>query len=275
MKKSEKTVSFEEKKQKADRIRAKIAELSDKRNATEEKWKNADPMEKVALEKKMQQESDAMMLLQEELAKTEEVVVNNMQPPEDDRPLIFAGIQKYIQEDEEKHQKVLDQHNAIIEQINKAEAKLTAATQSADLLAMGKAKQEKEDAEKALEYEKELVKVVEQSKTFPEGAIVEEWKKCCELRRAKWESELKNIQLFASAYKLAVKKFLDLHNDMTRIRSEMRQFSIELDGVSVNFPIVLTPSRSAFEQNEFLNSIQITKQEGSEISRAFRAGQVL
>ena len=275
MKKSEKTVSFEEKKQKADRIRAKIAELSDKRNATEEKWKNADPMEKVALEKKMQQESDAMMLLQEELAKTEEVVVNNMQPPEDDRPLIFAGIQKYIQEDQEKHQKVLDQHNAIIEQINKAEAKLTAATQSADLLAMGKAKQEKEDAEKALEYEKELVKVVEQSKTFPEGAIVEEWKKCCELRRAKWESELKNIQLFASAYKLAVKKFLDLHNDMTNIRREMGQFSIENDGVSVNFPIVLTPSRSAFEQNEFLNSIQITKQEGSEISRAFRAGQVL
>ena len=46
MKKSTKTVSFDEKKEKVDRIREKIAELGEKRAATEEKWKNADPMER-------------------------------------------------------------------------------------------------------------------------------------------------------------------------------------------------------------------------------------
>lgn len=275
MKKSTKTVSFDEKKEKVDRIREKIAELGEKRAATEEKWKNADPMEKVALEKTMQQESDTMILLERELAETEKAVVENLLPPMDDRAEIYGGIQKYINEDKEKQQAVFDKFTAIKEQISKAEEKLKEATQAADLLAMGKAKQEKEDAEKALEYGQDLLNSTAAAKTFPEGAIIEEWKKCCELRRAEWEADLADVQLFANAYKLAVKKFLLLHDDMMNIRREMGQFSIELDEVSVNFPIVLMPSMSSFDQKAYINSLQITQKEGSEISRAFKWGQFI
>ena len=126
MKKSTKTVSFDEKKEKVDRIREKIAELGEKRAATEEKWKNADPMEKVALEKTMQQESDTMILLERELAETEKAVVENLLPPMDDRAEIYGGIQKYINEDKEKQQAVFDKFTAIKEQISKAEEKLPA-----------------------------------------------------------------------------------------------------------------------------------------------------
>ena len=275
MKKSTKTVSFDEKKEKVDRIRAKIAELSEKRIATEEAWKNADPIEKVALEKTMQQESDTMILLERELAETEEAVVKNLLPPVDDRAEIYGGIQKYINENKEKQQAVFDKFTAIKEQISKAEKKLKEATQAADLLAMGKAKQEKEDAEKALEYGQDLLNSTAAAKTFPEGAIIEEWKKCCELRRAEWEADLSDVLLFANAYRLSVKKFLLLHDDMMNIRREMGQFSIDLDGVSVNFPVILTQSRSTFDQNAYMNSLQISQKEGSEIGRAFRWGQFI
>lgn len=275
MKKSTKTVSFDEKKEKVDRIRAKIAELSEKRIATEEAWKNADPIEKVALEKTMQQESDTMILLERELAETEEAVVKNLLPPVDDRAEIYGGIQKYINENKEKQQAVFDKFTAIKEQIRKAEEKLKEATQAADLLAMGKAKQEKEDAEKALEYGRDLLKSTAAAKTFPEGAIIEEWKKCCELRKTEWESELEDIRIFASAYKKAVKRFLLLHDDMMNIKREMGQFSIELDGISLTFPVILTPNRSAYDQKVYLDSLQITQKEGSEIGRAFRWGQII
>ena len=275
MKKSTKTVSFDEKKDKTDRIRAKIAELGEKRKDTEEKWKAVDPLEKVELEKTMQQESELMMLLQKELAESETAIVDNLLPPDDDRAQIFAGIQKYIQDEKERAQRVKDKYTAIKEQLAKAEEDLKAATQEADLLAMGKAQQKKEDAEKALEYGKQLIDSVEESKVFPEGAIIEEWKKCCELRKAEWESELEDIRIFASAYKHAVKRFLLLHDDMMNIKREMGQFSIELDGISLTFPVILTPNRSAYDQKVYLDSLQITQKEGAEVGRAFRWGQII
>ncbi len=275
IKKSTKTISFDEKKDKADRIRAKIAELGEKRAATEEKWKVAGPMEKVALEKTMQQESDQMMLLQRELAETEQAITENLVMPDEDRAQIFAGIQAYINKDQSKRGEVKAQYEEIQAQIRKAEEALKAATQSADLLAMGKAAQEKENAEKALEYGKELLSATEASKTFPDGAIVEEWKKCCEIRRGEWESALNDVRTFASAYKMAVKRFLILYEDMKNIRREMGQFSIELDGAPITFPVVMTPSMSGFEMGAFLKSIEISAKEGEEIGKAFKWGQFI
>lgn len=275
MKKSTKTVSFDEKKEKVDRIREKIAELGEKRAATEEKWKNADPMEKVALERTMQQESDTMILLERELAETEKAIVDNLLPPNDDRDQFFGGIQKCINEGMEKITAVKEKYIAIKELVKKADEDLKSATQAADLLAMGKAKQAKEDAEKALVYADQMVKDAEAYKTFPEGFIIEEWKKGCENRRAEWEADLSDVLLFANAYRLAVKKFLLLHDDMMNIRREMGQFSIDLDGVSVNFPVILTQNRSTFDQKAYMNSLQITQKEGAEIGRAFKWGQII
>ncbi len=276
MKKTAKTISFDEKKDKVDRIRAKIAELGEKRAATEEKWKKStNLMEKASLETVMQQESDQMILLQRELAETEQAITENLIPPDEDRTQIFAGIQTYISQETKKLEGVKTKYEEIKSEINKADEALKAATQAADLLAMGKATQEKEIAEKALEYGKKLIAEAEASKTFPDGAIVEEWKKCCEIRRGEWESALNDVRTFASAYKMAVKRFLILYEDMKNIRREMGQFSIELDGAPITFPVVMTPSMSGFEMGAFLKSIEISAKEGEEIGKAFKWGQFI
>jgi len=252
---------------KTELIEKRIKETENQIAAAEEKSAAASPEARVKLEN---QAAEARAVL-DTLRAALEVQKKAENPPE---PSPLDGLLKYEKQRDDEIRKAEELEENLRQQAEKAAEALKAAEGSGDVSAIVKAHKAAEDAEKAAGYATEALEAERGKKTFPAGAVLDEWKKICDTRRDEWETAVRDVETMRAGYMQAVRNLETLRDVLTQTREDMGAESVKRDGDPVSFPSILSAPYLAERatssiEHPWLERLRVTKSEGLEVLRAF------
>ena len=192
----------------------------------------------------------------------------------DEYDILMSGLRKYVSQKEEKVTKIEKQIEDQEEQLRKAEEGLLKATDDADLMGMSRFGKERDDLKRMIEYAQPGLTAARSSRTFPEGAVLQEWQKVCDDSREEWDQAVEDVKTMRESYLAAVGKLMRLHDLLMRVRRSMGEMSVNMDGVPVLFHQVLTVEQQEEKQrssdvNPWLQDMKVSKTEGLTVQGAF------
>lgn len=191
------------------------------------------PAEMVILDKRIAE-------LQKTLAALERTkqAVTYMPPAPTDGQEIVSRLDKYLDAKREKVQKVQDSLLQTQREIRETEDFLARATETGDIDGTVTNSKKLDELKERLKYVQQMKERTEALRTFPDGAIWEEWEKVCEEKREDWNALLQRIRMLADEYRSACNELVVMNNTMRDARRQMAQIGKENDALTFFYPIL-------------------------------------
>lgn len=167
--------------------------------------------------------------------------IASYEPPQPtDMQILLMGVNAFVEKKQEKVQKVQDDINKAMQAQRAIESSLQEAVENGNADEVIRFSREKADLSEKLKY---LYRMKEQTsvlRTFPEGAIVKEWKKVCHKKRKEWEALILRTETLAAEYRKACGELLEMNDFLLKVRAAMRRIGEENGEEVVRFPQILT-----------------------------------
>lgn len=221
----------------------KLKELQEK--ISEQKSK----LEKVKKMQATEKDPDKLVELKRTAAGIENVIaalehtykVASYEPPEPtDMEILLSGVNAYVKRKQEKVQKVQEDINIALKEQREVAASLQAAVESGNVDEVIKLSKQRDDISEKLKYLYQMKEQTAALRTFPEGAIEEEWEQICLKKQDEWNALVLRTEVLANEYRKACNELLEMNDFLKNVRATMRHIG-EQNGVEyVAFPQILT-----------------------------------
>ena len=192
------------------------------------------PAEMVILDKRIAELQNTLAALE----RTKQAVTY-MPPTPTDEQEIVSRLDKYLDAKREKVQKVYGSLLQTQREIGETEDFLARATETGDIDGTVTNSKKLDELKERLKYVQQMKERTEALRTFPDGAILEEWEKVCEEKRGEWNVLLQRIRMLADEYRSACNDLVCMNDTMRNARRRMEQISRE-NHVQISFYPILT-----------------------------------
>ena len=135
-------------------------------------------------------------------------------------------------------QKVQDSLLQTQREIRETEDFLARATETGDIDGTVTHSKKLDELKERLKYVQQMKERTEALRTFPDGAIWEEWEKVCEEKREDWNALLQRIRMLADEYRSACNELMAMNDTMRNARRQMAQIGKENDALTFFYPIL-------------------------------------
>lgn len=161
-------------------------------------------------------------------------------PAPTDMEILLTGVNVYIKKKQEKVQKVQEDINKALKEQREVEVSLQAAVESGDADEVIKLSKQRDGISEKLKYLNQMKEKTVALRTFPEGAIEDEWERVCIAKQEEWEALVLRTEVLANEYRRACDELLGMNDFLKNVRAAMRRIG-EQNGVeTVVFPQILT-----------------------------------
>lgn len=166
-------------------------------------------------------------------------------PAPTDMEILLSGVNAYIKKKQEKVKKVQNDIDKALKEQREVEASLHAAVESGNADEVIKLSKQRDSISEKLKYLHQMKEQTAALRTFPEGAIEDEWEKVCAVKQEEWDTLVLRTEVLANEYRKACDELLGMNDFLKNVRTTMRRIG-EQNGVGmVAFHSILTAGLDA------------------------------
>jgi hypothetical protein len=185
--------------------------------------------------------------------------IASYEPPEPtEAEILLAGVNAYVDAKQEKIQNVQGNIEKALAEQSETDASLEEYAENGYVDEVIKLSKQREGIDEKLKYLKQMKERTEALRTFPEGAIEQEWRKVCQDKQDEWNSLLLRIEILAGEYRKACDELLEMDSLLRNVRSFMQNLGTQEDGETIVLPQVLTVGLD-------VDPLTISKRDGSKL----------